>query len=590
MTCSAACHQAGHATSTDADSCDRLAGQVIQAESYDALEAPMAIGARMDASGGQYLAGSADGAGSASFRFTASHDGHYLLWARVAADDDAASAVTATLDQGEPVTFAFPAGRTWHWARADANGMAVPIELTAGCHTLTLQSPKGASIDEWLVTDDADMQPAIRSVVDVGENWTGVEVGFTFLTHGDQQYVAFYDAHRQLTVGQRTVGQPQFRLKALPDVFGGWDGHNYVTFAFDSAGQIHLSGDMHVSPLAYFRTTVAGDITTLTHAAMVGTDESMVTYPAFMKLATGQLLFSYRSGGSGNGNWFWNIYDPQMQRWSRWLSTALFDGTSTSVSAYPVGPQLGPDGRYHLVWVWRDSPDGATNHDVSYARSTDLLHWETADGTPLVLPITPAQRSTIVDPVPVHGGLLNNDTRVGWDADGRLMISYIKFDAAGNTQAYTARREGTSWRVYQTSNWTWRWDFGGTGGVTVLVTVGGISLSGGELVQPFSHWKAGSGTWTLDPATLQPTGVFQQGTEIPPSLSVIETGMGNLPATIFADMKAYFLGGRGDGARAARYFLRWEALAPTNRDQARMCGTAVCAMPPGMMRLYELAD
>ena len=32
-------------------------------------------------------------------------------------------------------------------------------------------------------------------------------------------------------------------------------------------------------------------------------------------------------------------------------------------SAYPVGPLLGPDGCYHIVWVWRDTPDAATNHD-----------------------------------------------------------------------------------------------------------------------------------------------------------------------------------------------------------------------------------
>jgi hypothetical protein len=573
-----------------ADACGRLAGQAIEAEAYDTIEAPMTIGARPDASGGHYLAGSADGAGSASYRFSTPRAGRYSLWARVAADDAPASTLSATLDQGEPVTFTFPAGRTWHWARAEAGGVAIAMDLTADCHTLTLRSPKGAAVDQWLVTDDAARQPAIRSVVDVGPVWTGVQVGFAFLSHGDQQYVAYYASNRQLTVGQRTVGQPQFRRKALPDVFGGWDGHNAIALAIDTEGQIHLSGDMHVSPLVYFRTTVAGDITTMTRAPMIGTEEASTTYPGFLTLASGQLLFSYRSGGSGDGDWYWNIYDPQSHHWRRWLNSPLFGGTATSVSAYPSGPQKGPDGRYHMIWVWRDSGDASTNHDLSYARSADLLHWEAVDGTPLTLPITLAQRSTIVDPVPTNGGLFNGQIHLGWDAQGRVAASYIKYDAAGNTQAYTARREGNAWKIYQTSSWSWRWNLGGTGGVQTLVTVGGIGQSRGELLQSFSHWKAGSGTWTLDSAMLRPTGIFQPGTEIPPALSTVETPMGGLPPAIFADMRPKFMSGGGDGPRAGRYFLRWEALAGTNRDQPRMCGPAVCAMPPATMRLYELED
>lgn len=572
-------------------SCDRLAGQTVEAEDYDAIEAPMAIEKRTDASGGEYLAGSANGGGSASYRFSAPRAGTYWLWARVAADNDQASTLSATLDQDNPITFTFPAGRTWHWTRADeSDDTAISLDLTEGCHTLTLTSPKGAAVDKWLITDDPDSLPAIRRVIDVGPVWTGVQVGFAFLTHGDQQYIAYYNSDRQLAVGQRTLGQSQFQLKTLPNVFGGWDAHNGITLALDSEGQIHLAGDMHTSPLVYFRTTVPGDITTLTRASMVGTDESSVTYPAFLTLGTGQMLFRYREGGSGNGDWYWDIYDPKSHSWSRWLSKPLFGGTSTSISAYPVGPQKGPDGKYHMVWVWRDSSDASTNHDLSYASSPDLRHWQAADGTPLTLPITLAQKAAVVDPVPVHGGLVNGQTRLGWDAQGRVTVSYLKYDADGNSQVYTARREGNAWKIYQTTSWSWRWAFSGTGALPTLIRVGGVTQTGDELVEDFWHWKAGSGRWTIDPATLQPTGVFQLGTEIPPELNAVETPRGNLPAAIYSDMNARFLTGHGDGPRGGRYFLRWEALAPTNRDHPRMCGSSVCVMPPSMMQLYELND
>ena len=81
------------------------------------------------------------------------------------------------------------------------------------------------------------------------------------------------------------------------------------------------------------------------------------------------------------------IYDVENGRWSRFVDAPYFEGEGKR-NAYPRGPSRGPDGYFHFVWVWRDTPDCATNHDVSYARSADLVHWEAADGTPLALPMT----------------------------------------------------------------------------------------------------------------------------------------------------------------------------------------------------------
>ena len=41
-------------------------------------------------------------------------------------------------------------------------------------------------------------------------------------------------------------------------------------------------------------------------------------------------------------------------------------------NAYFDGPHEGPDGGFHLAWVWRESPDAATNHALSDARSSNL--------------------------------------------------------------------------------------------------------------------------------------------------------------------------------------------------------------------------
>ena len=111
--------------------------------------------------------------------------------------------------------------------------------------------------------------------------------------------------------------------------------------------------------------------------------------------------------------------------------------------------------------MWRDTPDAETNHDLSYARSRDLVRWERSDGSALQLPITLA-RSEVVDPVPVRAGMINNNTVVGFDGTGRAMITFHKFDARGNTQIFVARRETPRWRLRQISDWqNFRWDFRG---------------------------------------------------------------------------------------------------------------------------------
>ncbi len=49
--------------------------------------------------------------------------------------------------------------------------------------------------------------------------------------------------------------------------------------------------------------------------------------------------------------------------------------------------------------MWRESRDCSTNHDLSYARSKDLVSWETNIGKPLTSTIT-LETCEIVDPVP----------------------------------------------------------------------------------------------------------------------------------------------------------------------------------------------
>ena len=307
-------------------------------------------------------------------------------------------------------------------------------------------APTSSSDAAHEANSGAALEQQIVETLDISDVWSGQRVNFSLVTVGDQQFAAFCDANRMMTVAQRTLGSPNWTLTTLATMLG-WDSHNHVVLAVDSAGLLHVSGNMHGVPLIYFfRSTRPLDASSLVRVtAMVGTNEQACTYPQFFRGPTGNLIFAYRDGG-GNGNYIFDSWNATARAWTRLINTPLIDGQNT-YSAYPVGPLLGPDGYYHIVWVWRDTADAATNHDISYMKSRDLLSWQTVDGRALTLPITFAQ-SPIVDPVPAGGGMINNNTKIGFDAQGRAIIAYHKYDGAGNTQLYDARFENGAWAVH----------------------------------------------------------------------------------------------------------------------------------------------
>jgi len=417
----------------------------------------------------------------------------------------------------------------------------------------------------------------IDEVVDVAPVWSGHPVRFALLTDRNRQYVAFYDAGRRMTVGSRRLDSQSWQLVRLPTAVG-WDSHNYITMTVDDEGHVHLSGNMHCVPLIYFRTTRPGDIASFEQIpAMVGRNERRCTYPRFLRGARGELIFTYRDGGSGNGDQIFNVYDQRSKTWRRLFDEPLFSGQG-KMNAYFQGPVRDADGMFHVCWVWRDTPDCATNHDLCYARSKDLIHWETSDGRPLGLPIT-IQNAEIVDPVPAGGGMLNGNTKLGFDTQGRPVIAYHKFDADGNTQLYNARREADGWKIYQTSDWHYRWGFSGGGSIVAEIRVGPVTVEpDGSLSQSYRHAKHGAGAWRLDEETLKPIGPAPRRDGLPKAISKVESPQPGMRVQIAADLGTPEESG-------TRYILRWETL-PRNRDRPHPGDPP----PPSMLRVYKLSD
>ncbi len=428
-----------------------------------------------------------------------------------------------------------------------------------------------------LVPDAVGEQPVIAGISNVAPAWSGHSVGYCLLTKDGYQYVAYYADDRFMTVAMRKLDSTDWMFNRLQTRVN-WDSHHYITMAMDRAGQLHVSGNMHGDALIYFRTTKAHDIQTLERVReMTGNDERSCTYPQFIHDDRGRLLFLYRDGKSGDGVQLVNAYDEKTTTWTRHLPTPLFDGLG-KVSCYPEGPVLGPDGYFHLIWVWRVSGACETNHNLCYARSKDMVHWETAGGEAIALPMTPESKGTLIDPVPVEGGMINESTVVGFDTQGRVILSYHKFDGHGNTQIYNARYESDGWKIYQTSDWKHRWFFSGGGTIEVDVDLGPVRVTAmGKLIQGYYHAKHGNGAWVLDEETLKPIQKYSAGADL--------FQKHNTPSMDYPDMQVRWKADENSATfDGHRYFLRWEAPL-VSRDQQREDVAA-----PVMLKVYKISQ
>lgn len=413
--------------------------------------------------------------------------------------------------------------------------------------------------------------------------WAGHPVGFGLLVEQGHIYVAYYDADRRITLIGRKLGETTWtRMKPqgvdLPERgrnsrFTGWDSHNFLRLGLDETGRVHLAGNMHGDPLIYFRMERPHDVKSLVRVdRMTGERETRCTYPLFFKGPEGALFFRYRDGGSGNGSDLYNRYDAATGVWTRVWPSALLDGEGRR-NAYALDPVLGPDGRFHLVWMWRDTPDCATNHTLSYARSRDFVQWETSRGEPLRLPITLAQ-GEVIDPAKPGDGLINMTLALGFDAEQRPLVAYHRYDRDGRSQVFVAKPADMRWETRPVSAWDFRWSFSGMGSIVGEVMVGAPRVdAGGRGWVDFATTTAGAGVLRFDPRSLAGGPAGPAVAVLPPEVLTV---MGTYPGLEVQTQEVR--------AAGKRWVLRWETL-PRNRDLPRE------AYPEAQpLRLYEWPD
>lgn len=284
----------------------------------------------------------------------------------------------------------------------------------------------------------------------VGEGWAGNSVNAVIFrknalaSYKGIQYIAYYDQNKRVVLGKRKLGQSGWTVQKTQYTGNTADAHRSISLIVDGDGYLHISWDHHGNALNYAMSVAPGSMQLGDRTGMTGLKESNVTYPEFYTLAGGNLLFLYRDGSSGNGNLMMNRYDIKTRKWTQ-VQDSFIDGEGKR-NAYP---QMAVDTRgvIHISWVWRESADVSSNHDMSYARSADGgKTWEKSTGEKYILPIRISTAECVLR-IPEHSELINQ-TSMFADAAGRPFIaSYWREAGQLVPQYHVIYKDAEEWKT-----------------------------------------------------------------------------------------------------------------------------------------------
>ncbi len=337
-------------------------------------------------------------------------------------------------------------------------------------------------------------QPEVR-LVEVGKGYSRTSVNTTIfrnnsvVTHGDEQYIGYYDGDGFLTLGKRTAGSEQWMLHRTQYKGNVEDAHNVVSIMLDGDGYLHVAFDHHGHPLNYCRSLAPYSLELGEKKPMTGIDEHNVTYPEFYLLPGGNLLFAYRSGSSGRGNLVLNGYDVKNRKWHR-IQDVLVDGEEQRSAYWQM--YVDERGTIHLSWVWRETWHVETNHDLCYARSFDNgVTWYKSDGEKYELPIRVANAEYACR-IPQESELINQ-TGMSADAEGNPYIASYWRDADSDVPQYrVVWHDGQKWNIRQVSSRRTPFSLKGGGTKMIPVSRPRIVVDKGEVFYLFRDVERGS--------------------------------------------------------------------------------------------------
>lgn len=162
------------------------------------------------------------------------------------------------------------------------------------------------------------------------------------ITYGDYQYSGFWDDEGILTIARRHLPTDEVQLVSLGHHMTLDNAHRNISLGISADdGRLHIAYDHHASDLNY-RKSVAGFITSppsimtaahfLEPEMMTGMDEFYLTYPRFLHMNDGTLMFTFNTRGAAGqlrgGYKMLNRYDKDV------TPATLFEDSFANSSAW----------------------------------------------------------------------------------------------------------------------------------------------------------------------------------------------------------------------------------------------------------------
>ena len=282
----------------------------------------------------------------------------------------------------------------------------------------------------------------------------------SLFSHNNYQYAAFYNEHADVVLASRELMSNHWKIHKTRYKGNVKDAHNSISIMLDGDGYLHMAWDQHNSPLHYCRSKHPHNLELTEQIPMTGSNEKNVTYPEFYRLPEGNLIFLYRDGESGDGNLMINHYNTETKKWST-LHKKLISGKGQR-NAYWQGVISG-EGTIHISWVWRETWDVATNHDICYAKSPDGgKTWQKSTGEKYTLPITAGSAEYAVK-IPQGHDLINQTSIYTDSQDYPYISSYWTPAGIKIPQYHMIYNNGNNWKILQVSNRSTGFKLGGGG-------------------------------------------------------------------------------------------------------------------------------
>ncbi|HYW97184.1 MAG TPA: BNR-4 repeat-containing protein, partial [Bacteroidales bacterium] len=385
-------------------------------------------------------------------------------------------------------------GNNYFWLTCDVSKEAVKGDmLNLRCDSLVLSDTAiyipGQPVQQGSLTVNPDLFiKNVRLPEDIvtvngqssieGANFASFQQN-AIMTYRGYQYVTYWNKNKQVCISRKKMPDGEWKELVFADYISPHDlGDNHYTISMGicaNDGTIHLAFDHHNDVLHYRKSVVdlankpkeiawnMASFGTIADQLVFGSQVSNVTYPRFISMNDGDLLYECRLGWSGDGDDFLWQYTASSGSWE--YVGEYLNGTSAGENAYINGMQYDSTGLLHVSWVWRQTPDARTNHDIYYGYSDDNGRtWYNAEG--IVAGSVNSNPMNMNSPglkvwsVGTYRGLINQESQAV-DSKGGIHIlqSYIPDDQPDNGDFWGSRiNEGYLRHIYQDESGNWHND------------------------------------------------------------------------------------------------------------------------------------